>query len=257
MKFKILSILITSLTLFACDGDDGSTGTAGTQGPQGPTGAQGPQGATGSSGVNCWDLNGNGVNEVSEDTNLDGLWTAQDCQTVKSLAQTQEATLNHQHFCEAFAELGKYPEGCPSDTHTVPTGTLTKMTSDTFFADGADGFESCAITPNQGLLSIKYNASQNLSYWVLEGAYIANQTTMSLTEVIDNNACFNECDNDPDCIASVASKSTNESFECLTFYHSDTISQWEQLCGVSFPGTTPSGLCIAALDDQRWSSKCP
>ena len=37
-------------------------------------------GAPGAPGVNCWDLNGDGVNDPQEDANGDGLWDAFDCQ---------------------------------------------------------------------------------------------------------------------------------------------------------------------------------
>lgn len=41
------------------------------------TSANGPQGVP---GINCWDLNGNGVNDPNEDVNLDAQWNAADCQ---------------------------------------------------------------------------------------------------------------------------------------------------------------------------------
>jgi hypothetical protein len=37
-------------------------------------------GAPGAPGVNCWDLNGDGVNDPAEDANGDGVWDALDCQ---------------------------------------------------------------------------------------------------------------------------------------------------------------------------------
>lgn len=45
-------------------------------GPQGPVGPQGPAGAA---GLSCWDLNGNGVGDLAEDINGDGLFNALDC----------------------------------------------------------------------------------------------------------------------------------------------------------------------------------
>jgi len=38
--------------------------------------------STGSNGINCWDLNGNGINDPIEDINGDGAWNALDCQGV-------------------------------------------------------------------------------------------------------------------------------------------------------------------------------
>jgi hypothetical protein len=40
----------------------------------------GPQGVTGIHGTNCWDINNNGINDSSEDSNNDGLFSALDCQ---------------------------------------------------------------------------------------------------------------------------------------------------------------------------------
>ncbi len=67
-------------------GATGATGPAGATGPQGPIGATGPQGTTGVNGTNgtdgleCWDTNGNGIQDPAEDINIDGFWDALDCQ---------------------------------------------------------------------------------------------------------------------------------------------------------------------------------
>ena len=66
-------------------GDTGDTGPEGPEGPTGPTGATGPQGEPGlqgpigPKGIDCWDLNGNGLNDPEEDVNEDGQWNAEDC----------------------------------------------------------------------------------------------------------------------------------------------------------------------------------
>ena len=52
----------------------GAVGTAGA------TGAAGINGSNGTNGVNCWDTNGNGVNDPSEDTNSDTFFNNLDCQ---------------------------------------------------------------------------------------------------------------------------------------------------------------------------------
>ncbi len=52
----------------------GAVGTAGA------TGAAGTNGSNGTNGVNCWDTNGNGVNDPSEDTNGDTFFNTLDCQ---------------------------------------------------------------------------------------------------------------------------------------------------------------------------------
>lgn len=85
-------------------GPKGDTGATGATGPQGPQGAQGPQGLTGpqgpsgpqglqgpagpqgdpgspgAAGLNCWDLNGNGICDLAaEDITQNGICDALDC----------------------------------------------------------------------------------------------------------------------------------------------------------------------------------
>ena len=40
---------------------------------------KGPQGPQGTQGVNCWDLNSNGINDFNEDLNEDGVFNSKDC----------------------------------------------------------------------------------------------------------------------------------------------------------------------------------
>ena len=69
------------------DGNDGNDGDPGPAGPQGPQGPAGPGG-----GLNCWDTNGDGIQDASEDVNNDGFWNAADCigaQGVQGVAGAQ------------------------------------------------------------------------------------------------------------------------------------------------------------------------
>lgn len=76
------------------DGQQGSTGQTGATGPAGSTGSQGPvgpagengapgaDGAVGSAGrdgLSCWDSNADGVPQLSEDINGDGIFNTLDC----------------------------------------------------------------------------------------------------------------------------------------------------------------------------------
>lgn len=61
-------------------GPPGSAGPSGVQGPTGPQGPAGPAGPEGAPGHACWDLNGNGVGDVGEDVNADGVVDVGDCQ---------------------------------------------------------------------------------------------------------------------------------------------------------------------------------
>ena len=69
-----------SSTQYVCNGAAGSTGSQGPVGPQGVAGVAGAQGTAGTNGINCWDVNGNGVNDPSEDINTDGNFNSLDCQ---------------------------------------------------------------------------------------------------------------------------------------------------------------------------------
>ncbi len=74
------------------DGNDGMDGAQGPQGPEGPTGPQGPagnDGSNGTDGINCWDTNGDGINDPAEDTNMDGNFDALDCQGVDGMDGAQ------------------------------------------------------------------------------------------------------------------------------------------------------------------------
>ena len=61
-------------------GDAGSTGLPGTPGDPGTPGTPGVPGDAGSNGLNCWDLNTNGIADITaEDKNGDGVVDALDC----------------------------------------------------------------------------------------------------------------------------------------------------------------------------------
>jgi hypothetical protein len=60
-------------------GITGYTGTTGDIGATGFTGATGYTGATGSQGYNCWDTNQNGIDDITEDTDSNGVWNVNDC----------------------------------------------------------------------------------------------------------------------------------------------------------------------------------
>ena len=76
-RTRVLSALALALLagafLAGCSGDDGKTGD---------TGPAGTAGTAGTPGINCWDLNQNGVADLAtEDTNKDGKVDTNDCRT--------------------------------------------------------------------------------------------------------------------------------------------------------------------------------
>ena len=248
MRFKLIIITLLTLVLTGCPIDDGDNG------------------ATGLTGINCWDLNGDRVDDVDEDINIDGLWDANDCSAAASSAQNQTVELNHQHMCEALATIPLYPVGCPSAIHTVPTGTLTNMTRNTFFDDGTGNrLQSCGDSPSNGLLSISLRDFVNpdgvtvkQGWFELEGGYIVSDEVMTRNAGILDNQCFKDCEADSNCIASVAVYKTSESFSCRLFYHSDTAGKYERACGIDVPGFTAEEQCKLTLGGNTlWASKCP
>ncbi|MDL5027039.1 hypothetical protein QR676_07330 [Vibrio sp. TMPB1044] len=257
-KYKIIAVIAFTTLLSGCplEGDDGKTGTIG---------AAGPTGATGLAGINCWDINGNRVDDQDEDVNFDGAWNALDCRDTSSIAQVKEAELNHQHVCDAFANLSPpvYPDGCPSANATAPSGTLTQFyrgTDSKLFDDGANGYTTCNITPNNGPLSIVYRTNKSSAWFELEDAYIAKRESVETASEIDNDDCYNLCNGDPRCIASLAYKvdSDLQSSECLIFYHSDTVTKFERPCGFDYGGNEARDYCRDGLGlNNRWSAKCP
>ncbi len=57
----------------------GEKGPVGPAGVNGANGLPGSDGLFGSSGISCWDTNGNGIADPSEDSNSDGLFDINDC----------------------------------------------------------------------------------------------------------------------------------------------------------------------------------
>jgi octaheme c-type cytochrome (tetrathionate reductase family) len=67
----LLSAAVLAFGIAGCEGDDGKDGAPGPAGPAG---------SSGSDGVNCWDLNQNGIADLpDEDINRDGVVNAEDC----------------------------------------------------------------------------------------------------------------------------------------------------------------------------------
>lgn len=226
----------------------------------------GDKGNTGLTGINCWDLNGNRLDDASEDINGDGNWDANDCsaKTTNTIAQNIGVELNHQHICEALANLGQYPEGCPSASHTIPTGTLTQLT---FLLDDGTGQRgvSCDFEPNNGPLTLERNAVDQLYYWKLEGAFVAEKTVIAFEDEVDASSgktCLDVCKSDANCIANFSvlrdvtiGNSRRLVYDCALFHSSDSIQAFEQKCDDDFANCVAFGNVLSA--NQRWGVLCP
>lgn len=82
LKILFIGCLALGTILASCSGEDGEQGPPGEsiKGDQGDQGEPGNPGNPGQDGLSCWDLNGNGSADASEDINLDGVVDALDCQ---------------------------------------------------------------------------------------------------------------------------------------------------------------------------------
>ncbi len=250
---RLVFVLGLTWLLTGCplEGDDGNTGSTGPAGP---------------AGINCWDLNEDRVDDASEDINGDGLWDVNDCSPAVStgVAQNIGVELNHQHICEALANLGQYPEGCPSATHVIPTGTLTQLG---IMYDDGTGLRavSCNAEPSNGALTLERNSIDQLYYWKLEDAFVADKKVISLDDELDRmsgNSCFDLCGNDPNCIAAFSASrditigsSRRIVYDCALFHSSDSVPDFEQKCDDKFQNcAAPDGVL---LNSQRWAVLCP
>ncbi|GAB4513875.1 MAG: hypothetical protein Tsb004_21420 [Allomuricauda sp.] len=91
LKLIGLAVLCVAVSLVSCSGEDGEQGIQGKPGePGADSTVPGPQGPAGDDGISCWDLNGNGSaditeDETNEDINLDGVVDALDCQGTQGI----------------------------------------------------------------------------------------------------------------------------------------------------------------------------
>ncbi|SET46907.1 hypothetical protein [Thalassotalea agarivorans] len=240
-SWKQISLVLLGCMLLAGCPQDGKDGVDGVDGVDGIDGIDGVD------GINCWDTNENGANDPEEDANNDGNWNVADCRVSNAGEQHPDAQYNFQHFCEAFANLGEFPQGCPSDTHVTPTGTLTAMIP----AEFDSTYATCS--------DLSIVVEDNLAYWSLDNGFIANSQVIQISE---NDKCRSMCESDPKCVASEWHlRAGVGAGDCQIYYHSDSLTQpYRRECGIDVPdaGLTAAEACILALgSDTVWHAQCP
>ncbi len=118
--------LLLGAVLAGCSGDDGKDGTAGPPGTAGTNGTP---------GINCWDLNANGVADVAtEDTNGDGVVDVNDCRATSGAYDAEG--LHKGYFAEnAYTGTqqclnchGKIGDDVMTTAHWKWQGTATGIT---------------------------------------------------------------------------------------------------------------------------------
>lgn len=106
-----------------CQGAQGATGPAGADGQDGPAGADGQAGAD---GLSCWDLNGNGRGDPSEDMNGDGDFNALDCQGPAGPGGSGPPGADGPEFFDIFIDDFFTVEGAPEgDLRVVPLSPVS------------------------------------------------------------------------------------------------------------------------------------
>ncbi|MFM2598239.1 hypothetical protein [Vibrio fortis] len=181
-------------------------------------------------------------------TRMGMFFSADDCQLstpTVSVDQHPEANFNFKSFCDAFANLGQYPDGCPSATPSLPTGSLVRLLRDNF--TDVDNEPSQIESTQSDLVSIRVDG--NYAYWSFKNSYVIKQFDFSATA---GDECETACEGDSLCVAAYAYKfGSGNSFECSTFHYSDTLTTpWEGFCGADSNGLTAAGSCEGSIGDS-------
>ncbi|WP_421808260.1 collagen-like triple helix repeat-containing protein [Flagellimonas sp.] len=116
LKLFGLAVLCVAVSLVSCSGEDGEQGIQGEPGePGADSTVPGPEGPAGDDGISCWDLNGNGSaditeDETNEDINLDGVVDALDCQGEQGQQGDagQDGNANVQEYQFSLELFGNY-----------------------------------------------------------------------------------------------------------------------------------------------------
>jgi hypothetical protein len=97
----------------------------------------GPQGNAGVHGINCWDINNNGINDPSEDTNNDGIYSALDCQGPQGIQGPSSGGTQSQTLSTLIPESAALL--APGSIYTVPAGKIVKI-SNAIFSSSTPGY---------------------------------------------------------------------------------------------------------------------
>lgn len=122
MKFSrlfVLGLVALAVSLASCSGKDGEDGDPGI---------------AGETGINCWDTNGDGINDANEDVNGDNEFNGLDCQG----AAGTDGNANAMHY---FVQIPDDPSGKSSFSINVPQLTQEVLDEDTilFYFQKSEG----------------------------------------------------------------------------------------------------------------------
>ena len=178
------------------DGEPGQKGEQGLPGPKGDTGPPGPQG---SPGINCWDTNGNSLQDPSEDANSDGTVNVQDCGNVDTTGLLERlANLEARLSNSDFDADGYAPATGDCDDSNASTSPAAVDISDDGIDNDCDGYAVVSSDyDGDGYIAIgaggrdcddsdpKVNPYDNITWW---------NPDMGFVEPRDNGSYDYNCD---------------------------------------------------------------
>ena len=165
---------ITS-TQYVCNGSVGTNGTPGTN------------------GINCWDVNGNGLNDPSEDLNNDGNFTTLDCQGATGATGPAGPT-GPQGAAGSQGVAG--PQGPPGvATFYSALGTTNASTTSQYPAFVAFPQMTLTFTPTKPIVYVMFSAAgdaaavlgsqQYVNFRLRRNGVVLGGATSTVTDVDD------------------------------------------------------------------------
>jgi len=263
---RLVPIILFGSIIAGCplEGDKGDPGTVDTATIQSVV--------TSTPGLNCWDINFNGAQDIAEeDRNLDGLVDVNDCHVdADRVRQNPDAEYNHEKICKAFHALGLAGTdaaalaalGCHSQSVAPVLGTVQEMTGDIVITnkfiinDKNDGSVGDNI-----LFTKQITAPTGVVYKLKMNAYIAKNSTFDVLATGGWGQCKTICENDNECIAAYAELLEDRNSHhgavdssagvCHIFHRSDALTRdWEQMCGFTTTGEPVEEACARFAENQ-------
>ena len=244
---KSIPIVLISFILAGCpeefQGDTGATGTVSS--------AEIVAAVENAPGLNCWDLNANGIADGEEDRNHDTIVDVKDCHyDHDTLQQNPGALYDQEKMCKTLHLFGQAALSAGATTmdaadladtlkdlgcHSLPISAQDGTMQQIFFPSIRDG-----VYP---LFSYEPSTFTNIPGFdlVMHQAYIAKTLERAFE---DGHAliadCELACNGDPECVATFQNNTMvdDTTVQCHLFHHSDSlITDWRNWCGFEIDDT--------------------
>ena len=253
IMLKSIPVVLISFMLAGCplEGDDGATGATGPSATLDSVELEAAVSAI--PGINCWDLNADGIANFEEDRDHSGTVDVNDCHVDEgSVRQNPDALYDQEKMCKvlhalslgsatgdaAAVEVAMNDLGC----HSLPVAEQSKILTKIVFDDFVNN-----TYPD--LFAIQRATVGRPGYdYVIKQAYINRIFTRPLTEVaVLRSECKEACSLDKECIAAAhvelrsLGASSSSPNHCYNFHHSDQLdTNWVHICGYSIEGDLAS-----------------